>query len=840
MNGYKELGNRYLTHRKKRSFLVVASMVLSTVLIYTVLTLILNYWFDNKKIAEEHMNYHAEFVNLDSEKQEKVKNYATVKNVDFIYVDDEQIFADYYGEDYLELRYVQDMNQTTFGYNLVEGELPKDSTEIILHENSIYCFDEEVAVGDKISTVYCNDEGNETPGNTFTVTGIFNNEVVDEYNYGTTAFSIATPGMNMSAFVRYDNFADWREYSETLAKDIGLDTTANGIYYINNTMETYYFKGESVSMMAMFLMIILLVVYVCMVMVRSLFSANLIDNLREFNILKAMGATDKKIKEIFRREIYLEGLISFAVGIVLSKVFYFIIHHVFKLYGINFDFSVVALLFAMVFMSLTIELAVIEPIGVLKKVPVVEGIKANYAYSKNKEKKRSGRFFRIFGIEGEYAYKNIRRNSKSFWNSVASFTISVLIMTVLVTILVNFKEQMNSIAGGEDAAKEQYDYYTIMSPVDITDEMVEDSGDAIETLDYVASVEPYYRYYYKGYKGESILTGTIELENVMNAERGIYSLKSASVYLYTNEQLDKLNSYMLEGVDASAIKDGGAIVVSRYGYIDKKTESYEEVDLCEESVGDKIKIMNPSFVADEQVAHTYIADLNEHCKNETYYEEIEIKGLCSRALLCEYGVVVIMSYDYVLEHYPCENYSRLCGGYYIDIDEGKFDIMDLPALEKVIYQHAKQSDYEYFNEAKWMEEQTRSVKIVVIFIVIFIVVMGIISILNNMVNEQQIRRKEIAILRSIGMNKKKLNRMLVLEKIIIGLIAWIIGTVLGCLFTAMVIKTGLYFFEMQMVIPFLSYVGIGGVLLAVMVLLSLLMVKSMSNVNITENIRNNE
>lgn len=839
MKGYKELGNRYLTHRKKRSFLVAASMVLTTVLIYTVLTLILNYWFDNKAMADEHMNYHAEFVDLDREKQEKIKNYATVKNVDFIYVDYEQMYADYYGPWYLELRYVQDMDQTTFGYNLVEGELPKDSTEILIHENSVYFFEETVKVGDKISTVYRDDEGNEIPGNTFTVSGIFNNEVVDEYAYGTTAFTIATPDMEVSAFVRYDNFADWTAYSETLAEDIGLDTSKNGIYFINGMMETYYFKGDSVPMIAMFLMIMLLVVYMCMVMVRSLFSANLIDNLREFNILKAMGATDKKIKGIFRREIYLEGAIAFVAGIVLSNVFYFILRHGFKLYGMNFDFSIIALLFAIVFMVLTIELAVIEPFGVLKKVPVVEGIKANYAYSKVQEKKRRGRFFRVFGIEGEYAYKNIRRNSKSFWNSVASFTISVLIMTVLVTILANFKEQMSLFAGGA-AVKEQYDYFTVMPPVDVTDEMVRDNGKAIETLDYVTSVEPYYAYYCKGYNGGDIVTATPELNLAMDYEYGVLTVDIATVYLYTEEQLEKLNAYMLDGADATSLIDGGVIVVSKYGYVDEETEAYAEVDLCEEGVGDKIKLMNPSFVADEQVADTYFENLNENCKNEAYYEEIEIEGLCSRSLLNEYGLVIIMSYDYVVEHYPSENYNHFCGGYYIDVDEGKFEITDLVSLEQVIYQDAKQAEYGFFNEAKWMEEQTRSVKVVVIFIVIFIVVMGVVSILNNMVNEQQLRKREVSILRSIGMSKKKLNRMLVLEKIIIGLLSWIIGTLLGLGFTRMVIEAGLYFFEMKMVIPFLSYLGIGGVILAIMVLLSVLMVKSMGRTNITEGIRNNE
>ena len=52
MKNYKELGNKYIKHRKKRAALVVLSMVLATMLLYTVSTLLHNYWNDTKEVEE--------------------------------------------------------------------------------------------------------------------------------------------------------------------------------------------------------------------------------------------------------------------------------------------------------------------------------------------------------------------------------------------------------------------------------------------------------------------------------------------------------------------------------------------------------------------------------------------------------------------------------------------------------------------------------------------------------------------------------------------------------------------------------------------------------------------
>lgn len=849
MKSYKDLGNRYITHRKKRAVLVSLSMVLATLLIYMVTTVALNYWFDSKAMVMEQMNYHGWIPNLTMEQCEKIENYSTVRNADFISEDEEQQFQDFYGTQYQLINYLEDVNQTTYNFKLVEGQLPKDSTEIILDKNSLHLFRDEIKVGSTVNTVkYIEVYPDELPEGvdqynvepeiveeefTYTVVGIYEYECQNDYAYGTTAFSKATDDMTMTAYVRFDTAADWENYTYTLAKDIGVDTSKINSYGRNDMMEMFYFKGDSISYVALFLMLMVFVVYICMVMVRSLFTANLMDNITEFSILKAMGATDKKVKAIFKREVYLEGLAAFAVGVILSHVILFILDKAVNIYGFNFGFSAWALLFGFVFLYITITLAIIEPFGILKKVPIVEGIKANYAVSTVKEKKRAGKLFRIFGIEGEYAYKNIRRNSKSFWNGVASFAVSVLVLTVLVTFVANLSNQLNMEAGNGELA-DVYDYYTSMIGPD--KERVDKAQAAFDKVDFIKSADPIYSFISSSGANADTLKLTAEAEEAKN-KNYLYSDSQCIMFqFYTEAQLEKLNAYMMDGVDASVIRDGGAIVINSFTYASEQES--KTIDLWDIKPGDTIKVETVEYMDKYSQAYGDADAMLELREQEAPTEEVKVEGLCYRGL-GTYIDTVILSYDYYVEKYG-QDLSCFCEGFYIDIDEGQYEITDMVELEQVIYEDAGQIEYDYLNLTKWIDEQTRSGRIIVIFVVAFIVLMGIVSILNNMVNEQQVRRKEVSILRAIGMSKKKLNRMLILERVIMGLIAWIIGTVLGIGLSSVMLVSVLYMLETAMIIPWISCLLIGVGVIGIMVLISMIMVVSMSKMDITEGIRNQE
>ncbi len=834
MKNYKELGNKYIKHRKKRAVLVVLSMVLATMLLYTVSTLLLNYWNDTKEIEETYNNYHVELYELNKEQRDKVSNYVTVRNADFAYVDVESAFEDYYGHSMTMIYYFDDMDQTTFNYKVIEGRLPKSSDEILVRKDNLHLFKNDIKVGSVINTVVYDEEGNSTPGKSFIVAGIIDYDCVNDLEvYNSIFYSLGTGDMTMSAFVRYDKRGDWNKLTYHLAKDVGVDVSKNNIYSINEFIGTFYMNpnSEGTSYAAMFLMILLFVGYIAMVMVRGLFTANLFDNVREFSILKAMGATDKKIKDIFKREIYTEGLIAFAIGVVLSQIVFFILENVVHVYGFNFDFSLSGFIVGFLFLYLTIALAIIEPLSVLKKVPIVEGIKSNYAINNTKEKKRGGKLLRIFGVEGEYAYKNIRRNSKGFWNGVATFAVSVLLITALITGVANIAEMIAFEAGGTDREL-TYDYWTRSVLVD-EQQTIDEWQETLLGKDFIEAADPNYNFMTFSKDGEAIIKLTDEAKHGMEVSGWGTSEDLMTVFLYTDEQLEKLDKYMLDGASAMDLKEGGAIICSEFTYYDELTEDNKTVPLYEAKVGDKVDIINPKLVEDKR-SHI---ELRREVTDKDY-TQVEIKGMCSQTLIYGGSGNLIMSYDYVVNEFGIEP-SNIYYGFLIKADKS-FEITDMPALETAIYEETKQTSYEFMNEAMLIDSPMGSMKVIVACIAGFLLLMGIISVLNNMINEQQVRRREVSILRAVGMSKKKLNRMLILEKVIMGFFAWIIGTVLGVLFVRVLLIGVLYMAEAPMVYSVGGYLVTGVAVTAIMVLMSMITVVSMGKMDITEGIRNAE
>lgn len=144
-----------------------------------------------------------------------------------------------------------------------------------------------------------------------------------------------------------------------------------------------------------------------------------------------------------------------------------------------------------------------------------------------------------------------------------------------------------------------------------------------------------------------------------------------------------------------------------------------------------------------------------------------------------------------------------------------------------------------------MEESARAENAIVLVISIFlygfigvITLIGITNIFNTITTNMNLRKKEFAMLKSIGMTKKEFNRMIRLESIFYGLKSLIIGIPIG-----IILSYGMYTvfrnnMEMEYILPYKSIV-ISIVFVAVII--GIIMKYSMSKINkqnVIETIRN--
>ena len=144
-----------------------------------------------------------------------------------------------------------------------------------------------------------------------------------------------------------------------------------------------------------------------------------------------------------------------------------------------------------------------------------------------------------------------------------------------------------------------------------------------------------------------------------------------------------------------------------------------------------------------------------------------------------------------------------------------------------------------------LEESVRAENAVVLVISIFlygfigvITLIGITNIFNTITTNMNLRKKEFAMLKSIGMTKKEFNRMIRLESIFYGVKSLVIGIPIG-----LGLSYGMYTvfrnsMEMNYILPYKSIIV---AVIFVAVVIGIIMKYSMSKINkqnIIETIRN--
>lgn len=847
MKHYKELGIKYFKLRKKRTALVMTSMIFASIFLYVTATFGVNYYKDGLATQKGYADYQSVVYGTTDRQYEKIKEYVNVERAERAFVQNNVEFDNYYGWDDYQIIHVESPAQETFGYNMDKGRFPKDSSEIMINSYAKNMFAKTVSIGDKITiSKYDENTQEDCVVKEYTIVGFYSRDNENDTNRRCAGFTIAEEDMELDTYVCFRNRTMWDTAVRNMLEDLGMKPDTN-MYQVNYELGMYY--GQATETMAVDLVLIfgvtILLVYLCSVMVRSLFSTNMIDKIRDFSILKSMGATNRQLKKIFKAECYMEGAIAFVIGVILSHVLMRVVFvELAQIYTLSFDFSLAALVVAALLLWVTICLAVLEPFGLLKKITIVEGVGEQYALKSVKMKSRKSRIWKRLGVEGDYAYKNIRRNSRSFWGAVASFSISVLLITALATASENISAMMGVEMSDFSSGDMVFDIHCEYSAKNMGEDIYKATERVLDSKEYITAYFPEYNYVTLYNAKEYPLSLTKEAKEKLSPDSSLRTQNQVvEIEIYTREELELLQPYMEDGMDAvEAVKDGGIIVVNQSGEYNKETGKYESVTLYNLRVGDTIPLTKMSYVRDvmKADANASCLTIEQALLDATDSKEAKtIKGFAGRTLTTLSPVIptVIMSYDYLAQTYGEDFVRMLCCGYHLKIDDKTFDQQE---FANAVYTEAKFSDWMFYDAERMLNMEIRSVKIVIYVIVIICILMGIVSVLHNMINEQLARKKEISLLRAIGMSKKKLNKMFVLEKLIVGITSWVVGSLLGVGLSAVYLVPMMYMSEVKFVIVWDVYwITLAG-LLFVMLLLSGLMILGMGRMNLTDAIRNND
>ncbi|SHO49825.1 ABC transporter permease [Anaerocolumna xylanovorans] len=458
MNIFNKVALQGLKKSRTRTFVTIIGVVLSAAMITAVATFgtsLLNY-LTNGSIAK-YGDWHVEFVDVDSSfvheraDDNEVSNTAAFENIGYAMLDG----AKSPEKPYLFISGFNDKTFDTLPITLISGRLPENSSEVLVPSHIAAKADVRISVGDILTLAVGNREADgETltqhdsyrageemlepvTEKTYTVVGICDRPGFEEHSAPgytlITKADTADQADNFSLFVTLKNPHNVKAYASGAA--------GTSAYVLND--DVLRFLGASDNKLFNTMLYSVGGILVAIIMVGSIFliynsfHISLNERTHQFGILMSVGSTAKQL----RNSVLFEGLCIGAIGIPIGVLVGIgCIELILPIVASNFStiisttvpltlsVSVPALVVAAAVSLITILLSAYIPAKKAAATPVMECIRqTNEIKTELKAIKTSKLTQRIYGLEGTLALKNFRRNKKRYRSVVLSLTLSIVL-----------------------------------------------------------------------------------------------------------------------------------------------------------------------------------------------------------------------------------------------------------------------------------------------------------------------------------------------------------------------------------------------------------------------------
>ena len=475
MNVLNNLTIKNLKLNKKRTIVTIIGILLSVALICAVAGMVTSFQATLVNIAiTDGGNRHLTVENVSKEDLKYFTNNSHVKS---IYLTETLGYAKYDNmNEYKPYAYVLGYTKEAFKnttLKIVSGRLPQDSGEIVV--SVPFQNNAKVKIGDIISldigkrvcmdgtilnqsNPYYVEEGEinecqeyitDTHKHEYKIVGI-----MERLNYNIEGYSApgyvmitkiekATDNINVSLLFKDAKY--YKEYINNIANDKDLNK-----YNITLNDELLRWSGVSLSDRTMNMLyavagvVIGIIILTSVFVIKNSFDIANQEKKKMYGMLSSVGATSKQIKKNVLHEGFILGLIGIPLGIlsgILADYILVIIINYFAKYTSDdfkfiFSISIWPVILSAVLGSLTIYLSVLRAAKKSSKISPIEAIRNNNEIKINSKKIKSSKLVdKLFGVGGDIAYKNLKRNKKRNRTTIISIVISVAVFISLSTFL---------------------------------------------------------------------------------------------------------------------------------------------------------------------------------------------------------------------------------------------------------------------------------------------------------------------------------------------------------------------------------------------------------------------
>lgn len=773
---------------KKRTIGTIIGIILSVSLICAISGVFTSF---HQTILENAINetgyYHLKLIDITNDDLKNLQANRDIKNIKTTHylgtskidVDNKEYpYIDVYSSDYIK----------DLSYQIIEGRRPNNNNEIII--NKKLTLDSNYKIGDQITLNIgtrktndgyelnennpYNEDNYETIENTkkytYKIVGIFTKPGYNYSYYGITTKENTT---KINAYISLKNPKNYKETNlEILGLEDNNNTKAKYTYEINSELlrwEIFAFSDSTITMLYMIAGVVIFIVLITSVFcIKNSFEISTTEKTKMYGMLTSIGGTKKQIKKCVLKEGIILGTIGIPLGIISGIFAVYIITKVINIIlkgqlfeNINhvvFHISIIGIIISCILGLITIYLSAIKSAIKASKISPIENLKSTKEIKIKKEKLKTPKYItKYFKIGGSLAYKNLKRSKKKYRTTVISLIVSIFIFITMNSFLTEAFSITNKYY-------EDYDYnLTLKNIENLTDE-------EINKIENFKDVKKSYVIYSINDKSNGYIKITDQSKLVSNNQ--IFELNEDCIINEKEERIcdeEKYAALEIKILDDKTFKE----------YMKKLKIDYEE----NKTKGILIDDYKTTINGKEKQFRRY-----KYTKNET------IKGsLNGNDINITIGKITTTRPFGLENNFYSDGYLIINKDYYknLNIVAEKISIQGENVMELVKDIESISSEIfvtNYDEEIKYQQSIKLVVSIFLYGFITIITLIGITNIFNTITSNMELRSKEIAMLKSIGMTTKEFNHMINLETLFYSTKSLIYGIILGLLGSSLIHK----------------------------------------------------
>ncbi|WP_101842674.1 ABC transporter permease [Halobacillus sp. Marseille-P3879] len=798
MNIVNKLTLRHMRENKRRSLVTVIGVIISVAMVAAVATLSVSFLdLMKRQTISQDGEWHVQYENVDAEQLKAIENDEETKKLivenDLGYAEMEN--SENQSKPYAFIKEYNAQGLSQFPIQISEGRLPNEQTEVMISEAMLEDGELDYEIGDQLTLEVGQryNEGVQEPltqqdplqsnengvteniqvesTESFTITGVMERPTWEpSWAPGYTMVSYMNQSQVESAqnvdavVVLKDVNRSLYEHAESLAEKHNIEKVS-----FNNELLRYYGVSSRDNLNRTMLMLAAVIMAVIITgsiaLIYNAFAISVSERTRHLGMLSSVGATKKQKRNSVLFEGGIIGLISIPIGLLagvggIAITFSFINSYLEGALGIPQKLDVVvtpvSIAASCVISMATIFVSSYLPAKRASNISAIDAIRQSHDIKLSKKAVKTSPLVRkIFGIEAEIGLKNMKRNKRRYLATVFSLVVSIVLFLSVSYFTNNLKksyeisqEEINfdiQVSGSSQLEKSELEPLTQLK--NVTDSII------IEQVDLNTLVDP-------DSIAEPLKDDVQQNDDVL--ENGKYP------YYVVLHALDKesFNSYLQKaGIDGEQLQNGdhpGVIVIDKISYEDSETRKFRETKSIDTTIGEEINLYS----------------MNHETEEKDSINKVEVGALTDAVPMgvnTSYpgGVDLVVSSE-MMDEIITEPIGQKRTSMYMNSSD--------PMATQSALEDAKKSEMNVYNVHQERKQNEQVIMFLSIFAYGFIVLISAISIANifNTISTSiSLRKREFAMLKSVGMTPRGFDKMINYESIFYGVKALLYGLPVG-------------------------------------------------------------